>query len=156
MYRSSASNRLAAHTDGIALLRAQRQTRADRKDLGAEPEQPARVVGDERANLLDLRLRFENVDLVDDDDDLLAPAADLLEKRALGFGEGPIGRRHEQDQVGSRYELGRDRFVLADDGVGARRVDDVDLAEDLGRCGDDVQRGLRARVDRACRRTGAR
>ena len=44
---------------GIALLRAQRETRADGKNLGAEPKQPARVVGHERANFLDLRLRRE-------------------------------------------------------------------------------------------------
>ena len=84
----------------------------------------------------------ENVDLVHDDDDLLAPTADLLEKRALGFGEGAIGRRHEQDEIGSRYELCRDRFVFPDDGVGARGVDDMDFAEDLGGCGDDVHMGF--------------
>ncbi len=62
----------------------------------------------------------EDVDLVDDDDDLLAPAADLLEERALGLGERPVGGGHEQHQVGARHELGGDPLVLADDRVGAR------------------------------------
>ena len=116
----------------VALLRAQRQPRADREDLGTEAEQRARVVGARTRGLLDLPLPVEDVDLVDDDDDLLAPAAHLLEKRALGFGERAVGGGHEQHQIRSRHELGGDRLVLADDRVGARRIDDVNLAEDFG------------------------
>jgi hypothetical protein len=83
----------------LALFRAQRETGADRKDLWTEPKQRSCVVGDERANLFDLCVALENVDLIDHDDDLLAPPADLFEKRALGFGEWPIGGGHEQHQV---------------------------------------------------------
>ena len=91
----------------VALLAAQRQPRADRKDLGAETEQRAGVVGDEGPHRLDVARGLEDVDLVDDDDDLLAPAADLLQERALGLGEGAIGGGHEQHQVGPRHELAR-------------------------------------------------
>ena len=123
-------------------LGAESQPRAHRKDLGAEAEQRARVLGDEAADVFDVARALEDVDLVDDDDDLLAPAAHLLQEDPLGLRERPIGRGHEQDQVGARHELGRDRLVLADDGVGAWGVDDVDFAEQGGRRGDDVQVGL--------------
>ena len=81
----------------------------------------------------------QNVDLVDDDDDLLAPAADLLEKGPLGLGERTVGGGHEQHEIRPRHELRGDRLVLADDRVGARRIDDVDVAKDRGGRGDDVQ-----------------
>ena len=86
--------------------------------------------------------RIENVDLVDDDDHLLAPAADLLEKRALGLGERTVGGRHEQDEVRARDEIRGDRLVLADDRVRSRRIDDVNVAQDRGGRGDHVQRGI--------------
>jgi hypothetical protein len=61
----------------------------------------------------------------------LPPAAYLLEERALGLGERPVRRGDEQHQIRPRDEVRGNRFVLSDDGVGARCVDDVDLAEDL-------------------------
>jgi hypothetical protein len=39
---------------------------------------------------LDVIGAVENIDLVDDDNDFLAPAADLFEECALGFREGSI------------------------------------------------------------------
>ena len=50
-----------------------------------------RALGHERPDFFNLRRGLENVHLVDDDDDLLAPAPDLLEKGALGFREWTIG-----------------------------------------------------------------
>ena len=80
--------------------------------------------------------RVDEVPLVDDEHDLLAPVADALEKQPLGLGERAVDRGDEQHQVGARHEVRRERLVLADDGVGARRVDDVDVAEELDGRGD--------------------
>ena len=56
-------------------------------------------------------------------------------KSALGLGERPVGGRDEEDQIRARHELGGDLLVLADDGVGAGRVDDVDVVRVHGRDG---------------------
>ena len=130
----------------LAAFGAKRQLRADEEDLGLETQQRPRVVGHERSNLRHLPRAFENVALVDDDDDLLAPAANLLHEPALGLGERAIGGRHEEDEVGARDELRRHRLVLADDGVGPGRVDDADFAKELDRRLDDQQVGLADRL----------
>ena len=132
----------AAHADGSPCLARSASRALTGKISGLKPSSARALSADEGADLLDLRARFEDVDLVDDDDDLLAPAADLLEERALGFGERAVGGGHEQHEVRARDELRGDRFVLADDGVGAGRVDDVDVAQDRRGRGDDVQVGV--------------
>src|SRR5580704_4412700 len=124
---------------GVSLLRAQRQARAHREDFRAEPEQGTGVPGYEPADLLHLELALEDVDLVEDEDNFLAPPADLLEERALRFRERPIRGGHEQDQVGPRHELGGNRLVLPDDRIRAGRIDNVDFPQKRHRCRDDVQ-----------------
>ncbi len=126
----------------LTALRAEGQLRADEKDLRLESEQRTRVVGDKRSNLRHLRGPLENVALVDDDDNLLAPPADVLHEAPLGFGKRAIGRRDEEHQIGTRDELGGHRLVLANDGVGPRRVDDADFAEQIDRRFDDEEVGL--------------
>ena len=54
---------------------------------------------------------------------------------ALAFGERAVGRGDEEHQVGAGHEIAGQLLVLADDGVGAGRVHDGDLAEELGRDG---------------------
>ena len=80
--------------------------------------------------------------LVDDHDDLLAPSANVLHEAALGLGERAIGGGDEEHEIGARDELGRHRLVLADDRVGAGRVDDADFAEKIDGRLDDEQIGL--------------
>ena len=89
------------------------------------------MLGDERANLRNRRRALENVDLVDDHDDLLAPRPNLFHEAPLGFGERAIGGRDEKDQIGPRDEVRRHHLVLADDGVGSRRIDDADFLEQI-------------------------
>ena len=107
-----------------------------------------------RQHLVELRRALEDVDLVDDDHDFLAPGANRFDKGAFRLGEGTICRGHEQDEIGPRHELGRQALVLADDGVRARRVDDVEVLEELDRRGhradaraQDVGRGRGAVAD---------
>ena len=117
-----------ARTGSPSFARSARRAETG-KISGFAAEQRLRVLGDERAHLLAIFGALEHVDLVDDDDDLLAPVADGLEERALALGERPIGRRDEQHEVGLRHELAGQPLVLAEDRVGARRVDDVEIAE---------------------------
>ncbi len=70
-----------------------------------------------------------HVDLVDDEDDLLAPAANELEELVLAGGIRSNERGHEKDEIGARYEGLGERLLLALHGVGARRVDDVEKLE---------------------------
>ena len=81
------------------------------------------------------RRRFvpQQIDLVDDDDDLLAPVPDRRHECPLALGERAVGGGDEEDQVGARHELLGELLVLADDGVGARGIDDRDLVEELRR-----------------------
>src|SRR5262249_52613446 len=74
----------------------------------------------------------EDVDLVDDDHDLLAPVPDLLHERTFGLGERTIRGCDEQHQVRARDEARGEPLVLPYDGIGARCVDDVDLPEQRG------------------------
>ena len=76
--------------------------------------------------------RGQDVDLVDDEDDLLPPFADLLQERPLALGERSVGRGDEQDEIGAGNEVAGQLLVPADDRVGARRIHDAELAEDLG------------------------
>ena len=120
------------------MLRAQREPGAHGKDLRRQAEQARGGGANESNHFLHVGRALEDVDLVDHDDDLLAPAANRLEKGTLGLGERTVGRRHEEHQVGTRHEVGRQPLVLAHHGVGAGGVDDVDVAEQVGRSRDQA------------------
>ena len=77
-------------------------------------------------------------------DDLLAPVADRPEEGPLAFGERPIGRGHEQHQIGARHELPGQPLVIALDRIGAWRVHDLQIAQQFDRRGDDERAGLSA------------
>ena len=81
---------------------------------------------------------MQDVDFVDDDDDLLAPIADLFQESALALGERPVGRGDEEHQIGARHEAGRDEFVFANDGIRPGRIDDTHLAEQFDRGGEGM------------------
>ena len=117
------------------------QPRADGEPLRRGVEQLCRRLIDERDHLRQLVLVLEDVHLVDDDDDLLAPVADRLEEGALGLGERPVRRRHEEHEIGARHELAGQALVLAMDRVGAWRVDDLQVAQQFDRRGHDQRAG---------------
>ena len=94
---------------------------------------------DEGDHLLELRGIAEDIDLVQDDDDFLAPVANRRKEYPFGLGKRAVGGGDEQHEIGSRDKFGGNPFVLADDCVGARRVDDVDVAKQLCRRGQDSQ-----------------
>src|SRR5262249_37611973 len=83
----------------LAVLRALRQPGAHAERDGCAAQQIAGGVAYEAEHLVDLRWRGEDVDLVDHDDDLLAPVTDRLQERTFRFGERAVGRRHEEHQV---------------------------------------------------------
>ena len=104
-----------------------------REDLGLHPERVGRPLAYERHDLLEVRLRAQQVGLVEKDHDLLAPLADRLEERPLALRVGPVRRRDEEHEVGAGQEIAGERLVLAEHGVGAGRVHDRDRAQDLDR-----------------------
>ena len=128
---SSASKRLAAQSAGLAVLGAAGQPGADGEDRRQRPEDAPGRVADKRQHFVELGRALEDVDLVDDDHDFLAPRANRGDEGALGFGERAVRRGHEQDEIGPRHELRRQALVLADDRVRARRVDDVEVLEEV-------------------------
>ena len=73
--------------------------------------------------------RLQNIDLIDNDDNFLAPIADALEKNSLALSKRPVGGSDEEDQIGARHKLGGDCFVLPNDGIGAWRVYDADFPQ---------------------------
>ncbi len=128
----------------IATVRARgkRLARGDREDLGRAAQQRARVLRDEGGDLVALCGVGQDVDLVDDEHDLLAPRPDLLEEKPLALGERTVGGGDEKHEIGARHEVARQFLVPAHDGVRARRVDDVQLAQQLGRVRALEQVGL--------------
>ncbi len=88
-----------------------------------------------RLHCLD-RLVVQDVDLVDDQKHFLAPLPDLFQKDALALRKRTVGRRDEHHQIAAWDEVLGDLLVLADDRVGARCVDDVDLFQDGNRLRD--------------------
>ena len=105
------------------------------KISGRLAQKPGGVVPNVADDLVALFRPGQDVDLVDDEDDLLAPLTDLLQEPPLALGEGSVGRGDEQDQIGAGNEVAGQLLVTPNDRVGARRVHDVELAEDLGRVG---------------------
>ncbi len=59
--------------------------------------------------------------------------ADALQKGALAFREGAVGGGDEQHQIAAGDEALGDDLVLANDGVGAGRIDNADVREELHR-----------------------
>ena len=87
------------------------------------------VAAHEFDHFLLLRFGGQQLDLVDHDHDLLAPVADLLEEGAFRFAERPVGAGDEEDEVAAGHEMLGQLLVLADDGIGAGRIDQVDLLQ---------------------------
>ena len=115
----------------LAELGAKRLTRTDREDLRRRAEQLAGMLGDEGHHRRQLGVRLEQIDLVEDDDDLLAPLPNRRQELAFALSKRPIGRGDEQHQVRSRQEIRGDRLVLADHRVSAGRVHYMDVAQKL-------------------------
>ena len=116
---------------GLALFRTHRRAGAHREDRRGFAEHVQAVGGHEPVNSLEVLRPLDQILLVDDDDNLLPPGPDALEELALRLREGPVDRGDKQHQVRPRHEVRGQHFVLADDGVGARGVDDVDVAEEV-------------------------
>ena len=137
-----------------ALARPQRAPGREREDLGELAERLCRLLAHEGEHALDVRRRVEQVGLVHDQHQLLAPLAERRQERALGLAEGTIGGAQEHHEVGARHELPRQRLVLAQDRVGARRVDDRDRAQDLGGRADRLDPVARDVLASPARRSG--
>ena len=130
------------------MLRAIREPRAHGEDGRPRADRLLRRVRDERQHLIEIFGALEDIHLVHDDDDLLAPFADGRDERALRFGERPIRRRDEEDDVRARHELRREPLVLAQDRVRPGRVDDVDVFEEADGRGHEAHAVARGFVGR--------
>ena len=107
----------------------EREAGANGEGGRGDAEQIVRVMLHKVEHLLLLGLGGQELDLVDHDHDLLAPVADLLQEGAFRFAEGSVGAGDEEDEVAAGHEVFGQLLVLADDRVGARRIDEVDLLE---------------------------
>ena len=134
MYCSNAPNWLRSHSEESAALKprnfaSKRQARADGKDRRRDSEQLVGVLAHEFQHLPLLRLRSQQFDLVDHDNDLFAPVPDLLQEGALRFAEWPVRAGDEEDKVAAGHEVFGQLLVVADDSIRAGRVDQIDLLQ---------------------------
>ena len=106
----------------------ERLARGDGEHRRPEAHQALDAVTHELDLLVDLAGR-KQVDLVQHHDHLFAPFANALHEGPLGLGEWPIGRSNEQHQIGTRDEVAGDLFVLAQDRIRPRRIDDRHIAQ---------------------------
>src|SRR6185437_6826589 len=97
------------------------------------PEQVPTVFAHERLDFYQPFRSLQHVDFVQDDNDFFPPGTDALHEGALALGEGTINGGDEQDQVAARDELFGEPLVFAFDGVCARRIDDADILQEVGR-----------------------
>ena len=81
--RSSASKRLAAHSAGSPCFARLARRALTGKTRRSRAEHASARVADKRQHLLELAGPLEDVDLVDDDHDLLAPGPDRFDEHAL-------------------------------------------------------------------------
>ena len=111
----------------------------NRKDCRFHAQQRCGVGADK---LLDFGATFgiQNINFIDNQDDFLAPFADMFQKRALAFGERPIRRRDKQHQIRARHVFASQFLVTANDRVGAGRVHNVEFAQQWRRIGSQQQK----------------
>ena len=139
--------RLAGRSDAllVGLFGFPRQAGRDHENLRLHSQQLERVFGHESAYPGYVGL-VEDIDLVDDDHDLLAPGADALHEQALALRERTVGAGDEKDQVGARHEVLGDLLVTLDHRVGAGCIHDIDLPQPFDGCGDHLHVGLDQRT----------
>src|SRR5687767_3698910 len=85
------------------------------------------------AYAVELLIRVSAVDTVHDEHDFLPPLAYVGEKVELARGQRLQQARHEKNEIGAGNELPRDLLLHPLDGVGAWRIDDVEVAKHLER-----------------------
>ena len=127
-------------------FRFQREAGADRKDRRRNPEQLMGVLAHEFQYLPLLRLRGQQLDLVDHDNDLFAPIPDLLQEGALRLAERPVRAGDEEDEVAAGHEMFGQLLVLADDSIRTGRVDQIDLLQPGNRQAAHRHTSVRARL----------
>ena len=121
-----------------------------------DAQQALGVFRDERAHLVHLVDAVQAIALVDDEEHLLAPFSDVLEKPHLRLRHRAVGGEHEQHQIRARHELLRQTLLPLENDVRPGGVHDVHLAKEIR--GDvlgveSVRRLLRARRASPCRST---
>ena len=140
MYSSSGPNRLAsqrrARSSGLrspSAFACCASSDETGNTSGLKPSRRSMFSPTNSVTCCDACLVAQEIDLVDDYDDLLAPVPDRLHERPLALSEWAVGGGDEEDHVRARHELLGQLLVLADDRVGARCIDDRDLVEELRR-----------------------
>ena len=89
-----------------------RKTGGDRDDGDLHIQRLFRTAPHEVDHLIPVFLRFQKVDLVEDQDGFLAPVADTLQKFVLTFGKRPIRRAEEDYHIRAGKEPTGQNFML--------------------------------------------
>jgi len=106
------------------------------KKLGFRAENAGCVLRDKRTHFLHRFLVFQDVGFVHHKHNFLAPREDFLQEEPLAFGQRSVRRRGEQDQVAARHILVRQNLMLADDGIRAGGIHDIQFLQHLKRVGE--------------------
>ena len=124
----------------LARFGALRQARADREDLGLGPEQPPRLLGDEAAAPPRAAPAVSNRSTLLITTRIFLPHSRTPSRNCRSLSvNGRSAEVTNSTRSDRGHELRGDRLVLADDGVGAGRVDDVDLAQEVDGGADHVE-----------------
>ncbi len=110
-------------------FRLQGRAGGNGENIGDKAEEFLDVFGNEGEDALQIGIVLKDIDFIDNDDDLLAPFANLAQEDAFALCKRAVGRGEEEDDIGARQEFLGDGFVVAFDGVGAGRIDDMDFAK---------------------------
>ena len=132
---SKAGRPLLARPAASPCSRERSASRAESAKTSAGAPESSGLLPHERDDLRPVLRRLEEIGLVEDEHDLLAPLPDRLEEGPLALGVGTVGRGDEEHEIGPGQEVSRERLVLAQDRVRARRVHDREHAESVGGSG---------------------
>src|SRR5690242_1001547 len=90
-------------------------------------------LGDEVLYFAQMSFVVQQIGLVEDDDNLFAPGANVFQKESLALREGAINRGNEEDQIAAWHKISSQLLVSLQHGVHTRSINDTDVAQEIRR-----------------------
>ena len=120
---------------GVCPQRFLTQFGRDNKQLRLRAKNAGGILGNKRAHFLHRFLVLQDVGFVYHQHNLFAPGENPLQEKPFALSQRAVRGGGKQHQVAARHVFAGQDFVLADDGIRPRRIDDIQLLEHLQRVG---------------------